>query len=150
MPSWAWVVTEQFVRKNRIIKFQCPHGLELLPDFFTAISILANVSMPSWAWVVTRPKFRGTHFHYSFNALMGLSCYTIPTWVNPKSKGFQCPHGLELLQFFPNDQLPDSGFNALMGLSCYVSNQFVYEPGRSFNALMGLSCYYRHIIWFAP
>ena len=59
----------------------------------------------------------------SFNALMGLSCYTAECLKMGKEKVFQCPHGLELLLLLQMQRrLEMDCFNALMGLSCYLTN----------------------------
>ena len=76
MPSWAWVVTMEVwtfqmyvhcfnaltglscydsveVENIEDLQFQCPHGLELLPDGSRQFIQAIKVSMPSQAWVVT-------------------------------------------------------------------------------------------------
>ena len=79
MPSWAWVVTGCTAICIRHTTFQCPHGLELLPNNYDEIleinlfqcphglelllMLMANyravykVSMPSRAWVVTKQRY---------------------------------------------------------------------------------------------
>ena len=74
MPSWAWVVTYTLPYSPPPIRFQCPHGLELLRHLARCNSNIIAVSMPSWAWVVT------------YNGRNAGAAYS-----------FQCPLGLELL-----------------------------------------------------
>ena len=131
------------------IKFQCPHGLELLPSF-DAIS-----SDGIW----------------SFNALMGLSCYHRAWFFHALRKRFQCPHGLELLLQSGMITISNGMFQCPHGLELllifckHVTNCFPFQcphglellPGptaetvlfrRGFNALMGLSCYCKtRLVW---
>ena len=96
---WAWVVTNGTTKRLSMRRwFQCPHGLELLPQSMVFAELEAQfqcphglelllarqietqknkiVSMPSWAWVVTFLRQRKLAERMSFNALMGLSCHT--------------------------------------------------------------------------
>ena len=103
-----------------VVKFQCPHGLELLLTVPMLAYLHFPVSMPSRAWVVTINTLICMVQRGSFNALTGLSCYegagngifrrccvSMPSraWVVTQIKNgwtrnlwqFQCPLGLELL-----------------------------------------------------
>ena len=96
------------IREQKGMQFQCPHGLELLLHSGT----------------------NGKQM-YSFNALMGLSCYKMRSYL--------------ISHIFC--------FNALMGLSCYLVAYMYCLPLCRFNALMGLSCYvltykrYDNVTW---
>ena len=81
-----------------IVRFQCPHRLELLRQSLTSVGLRYSVSMPSRAWVVTR--------NYGLEV--------VETIV------FQCPHGLELLHIDTPVAFVKQRFNALTGLSCYL------------------------------
>ena len=54
--------------------------------------------MPSWAWVVTNVVDSRWYDSWCFNALMGLSRYSIKPTIITKDGKFQCPYGLELLR----------------------------------------------------
>ena len=102
------------------LQFQCPHGLELLPDGSRQFIQAIKVSMPSQARVVTHRinqlcyRCMGFNaltglscycciaYHVKllnrFNALTGLSCYSASCWLPDYRWEFQCPHRLELLR----------------------------------------------------
>ena len=61
-----------------------------------------------------------------FNALSGLSCYTVQSLASA-----QC-----------------ISFNALTGLSCYERVRIGHAENNGFNALTGLSCYGKNVQYF--
>ena len=99
----SWVVTSSKGSGMQNRWFQCPHGLELLQILPTLIFA-----------------------RMCFNALSGLSCYTVQSLASA-----QC-----------------ISFNALTGLSCYFSNAVTGNCIKSFNALTGLSCYGKNVQYF--
>ena len=77
MPSWAWVVTYNGRNAGAAYSFQCPLGLELLLEYSDSTVTLSR-----------------------FNALSGLSCYSVRAGRFITFEAFQCPLGLELLQIW--------------------------------------------------
>ena len=75
MPSWAWVVTAEILKPLWFCIFQCPHGLELLPNNYDEILEINLFQCPH-----------------------GLELLPIFITICKLVVMFQCPHGLELLQ----------------------------------------------------
>ena len=115
MPSWAWVVTNPSRGIAFPTKFQCPHGLELLPHHsvhernctyrFNALMGLScyqvhfatseweGVSMPSWAWVVTARMSNILNFSWYFLCIPAIyRCILayLPFFFNQLSKFLRC------------------------------------------------------------
>ena len=77
MPSRAWVVTADMTALEARVKFQCPHGLELLHTLDE--TVVANMAFQCpHGLELLRRKNNTTFRHWRF----------------------QCPHGLELLHFY--------------------------------------------------
>ena len=101
--------------------FQCPHGLELLPLAVGLSADIKVVSMPSRAWVVTIAELADK---MTRNVSMPSRAWVV-TWywgTIYNSVEFQCPHGLELLPDLADSAFDVNSFNALTGLSCYSKN----------------------------
>ena len=115
MPSWAWVVTIAIVAIFGIMRFQCPHGLELLLSKHLAVyesqtfqcphglELLRNlrpriiwyqrVSMPSWAWVVTARMSNILNFSWYFLCIPAIyKCILayLSIFFNQLSKFLRC------------------------------------------------------------
>ena len=93
MPSWAWVVTYTLPYSPPPIRFQCPHGLELLPLVHFATRKSLYVSMPSWAWVVTARMSNILNFSWYFLCIPAIyRCILayLPIFFNQLSKFLRC------------------------------------------------------------
>ena len=146
MPSRAWVVTVFVIHSSASsASFQCPHGLELLLSSTTQTTAVALFQCPHGLELLHNNStskimdklFQCPHglellpcsdsfskgYPQCFNALTGLSCYSLPHRRSRALKSFQCPHGLELLRWnAPSSRSCIWCFNALTGLSCYGKN----------------------------
>ena len=128
--------------------FQCPHGLELLQILPTLIFA-----------------------RMCFNALSGLSCYTVQSLASAQCISFNALTGLSCYGPYTALCLPLKRFNALTGLSCYARSTFTPSAVTEFqcphglelllqhlslllhrfvrfNALTGLSCYGKNVQYF--
>ena len=105
--------------------FQCPHGLELLQILPTLIFA-----------------------RMCFNALSGLSCYTVQSLASAQCISFNALTGLSCYERVRIGHAENNGFNALTGLSCYfvIVSLSLYQI--CFNALTGLSCYGKNVQYF--
>ena len=144
----SWVVTSSKGSGMQNRWFQCPHGLELLQILPTLIFA-----------------------RMCFNALSGLSCYTVQSLASAQCISFNALTGLSCYERVRIGHAENNGFNALTGLSCYgmldfiqnifsgvsmPSRAWVVTPAgitvrqgcRSFNALTGLSCYGKNVQYF--
>ena len=73
--------------------FQCPHGLELLPMHIIHWNWYNSVSMPSWAWVVTARISNILNFSWYFLCIPAIyRCILayLPIFFNQLSKFLRC------------------------------------------------------------
>ena len=132
-----------------IVRFQCPHRLELLRQSLTSVGLRYSVSMPSRAWVVTRNYGLEVVETIVFQCPHGLELLLYALRNNTALLLFQCPHGLELLQFFDHLIQFLISFNALTGLSCYHSRihagsvKTMFQCPHGLELLLALLCLQR-------
>ena len=74
MPSRAWVVTWYWGTIYNSVEFQCPHGLELLPDLADSAFDVNSFNALTGLSCYTTSRSGPWRF-LCFNALTGLSCY---------------------------------------------------------------------------
>ena len=124
MPSRAWVVTADMTALEARVKFQCPHGLELLHTLDE--TVVANMAFQCpHGLELLRRKNNTTFRHWRF----------------------QCPHGLELLHFYgaKGQVLTDVSMPSRAWVVTW-RDLLRRSYSSSFNALTGLSCYF----WAIP
>ena len=115
MPSRAWVVTADMTALEARVKFQCPHGLELLHTLDETVvanmafqcphglellhfygakgQVLTDVSMPSRAWVVTARMSNILNFLWYFLCIPAIyKCILayLPIFFNQLSEFLRC------------------------------------------------------------
>ena len=152
------------------VRFQCPHGLELLRVRTIWYHAYCRVSMPSWAWVVTIAE-HSTPLQSVFQCPHGLELLPGSPSSATSLFVFQCPHGLELLRFVHHLLLAIFLFQCPHGLELLRSGReqlgklFLFQCPHGlellhllcgwmedgilrFNALMGLSCYGKNVQYF--
>ena len=75
------------------VRFQCPHGLELLRVRTIWYHAYCRVSMPSWAWVVTARMSNILNFSWYFLCIPAIyKCILayLPIFFNQLSKFLRC------------------------------------------------------------
>ena len=76
-----------------MVRFQCPHGLELLPETWYTSAAASAVSMPSRAWVVTARMSNILNFPWYFLCIPAIyKCILayLPIFFNQLSKFLRC------------------------------------------------------------
>ena len=104
-------------------KFQCPHGLELLPKNTIMVNVFLVFQCPHGLELLLLRKMRFWFYLIGFNALMGLSCYSQNVFNSLVCKCVSMPSWAWVVtQHVIKLKHTILCFNALMGLSCYGKN----------------------------